>query len=140
MLNINEIKEIIPQRSPFLLVDRIDFLEAGKRGVGRKCVTYNEPFFQGHFPEEPVMPGVLIIEALCQVGAVVCLSADDFKGKNAYFGGVNKFKFRNKVIPGDVLTLEVELVKSKGHIGVAKAKAYDEDKVFAEGELTFVVG
>ncbi len=140
MLNINEIKEIIPQRSPFLLVDRIDELEPGIRGIGRKCVTYNEPFFPGHFPEEPVMPGVLVVEALCQVGAVVCLSAEEFKGKNAYVGGINKFKFRNKVVPGDVLTLEVELIKNKGHIGIAKAKAYDEDKVFAEGELTVVIG
>ena len=140
MLNINQIKEIIPQRSPFLLVDRIDLLEPGKRGIGRKCVTYNEPFFQGHFPQEPVMPGVLIIEALSQVGAAVCLSLDEFKGKNAYFGGINKFKFRNKVVPGDVMTLEVSLVKQKGHVGIAKAKAYDNDKVFAEGELMFVVG
>lgn len=140
MLNINQIKEIIPQRSPFLLVDRIDELEPGKRGIGRKCVTYNEPFFPGHFPEEPVMPGVLIVEALCQVGAVVCLSAEEYKGKNAYVGGINKFKFRNKVVPGDVLTLEVELIKSKGHIGIAKAKAYDGEKVFAEGELTVVIG
>lgn len=140
MLNINEIKEIIPQRSPFLLVDRIDLLEPGKRAIGRKCVTYNEPFFQGHFPQEPVMPGVLIIEALSQLGATVCLSLENNKGKNAYFGGINKFKFRNKVIPGDVLTLEVTLIKEKGNIGVASAKAYDEDKIFAEGELMFVVG
>ncbi len=140
MLDINQIKEIIPQRSPFLLIDRVDSLEVGKHGIGRKCVTYNEPFFAGHFPKEPVMPGVLIIEALSQLGAVVYLSLEKNKGKNAYFAGINKFKFRNKVIPGDVMTLEVSLIKSKGNIGIAKAKAYDDNKVFAEGELMFAIG
>lgn len=140
MLDINQIKEIIPQRSPFLLVDRIDLLEEGKRGLGRKCVSYNEPFFAGHFPQEAIMPGVLIIESLSQVGAVVCLSLEENKGKNAYFAGVNKFKFRNKVVPGDVMTLEVTLIKNKGNIGIASAKAYDEEKVFAEGELMFAIG
>lgn len=140
MLDINQIKEIIPQRSPFLLVDRIDVLEPGSHAIGRKCVTYNEPFFEGHFPQEPVMPGVLIIEALAQVGAVVCLSIEGNKGSNAYFGGINKFKFRNKVVPGDVLTLEITLIKQKGTVGVASAKAYDKDKIFAEGELMFVIG
>lgn len=140
MLGINEIKEIIPQRSPFLLIDRITELEEGKKGIGKKCVAYNEAFFQGHFPEEPVMPGVLIIEALAQVGAVVCLSLEENKEKNAYFAGVNKFRFRNKVIPGDVMTLEVSLIKNKGNIGLASAKAYDGDKVFAEGELMFAIG
>ncbi len=139
MLNIMDIQKIIPQRSPFLLVDRIDELEPGKRAIGRKCVTYNEPFFTGHFPEEPVMPGVLIIEALSQVGAVLCLSLEENKGKNAYFGGINKARFRNKIFPGDVLTLAVELIKQKGNVGVATAKAYDGDKVFAEAELTFVI-
>ncbi len=139
MLNVMDIQKIIPQRSPFLLIDRIDELEPGKRAVGRKCVTYNEPFFTGHFPEEPVMPGVLIIEALSQVGAVICLSVEENKGKNAYFGGINKAKFRNKVLPGDILTLEVELIKQKGNIGVASAKAYDENKVFAEAELVFAI-
>ncbi len=140
MLNINEIKKIIPLRSPFLLIDRIDELVPGIRAVGRKCVSYNEPYFLGHFPEEPVMPGVLIIEALAQVGAVVCLSLEENKGKNSYFGGINKARFRNKVVPGDILTLEVELVKRKGNIGVANAKAYDGDRVFAEAELTFAIG
>lgn len=139
MLDINKIKEIIPQRSPFLLIDRVDLLESGKHGIGRKCVTYNEPFFEGHFPEEPIMPGVLIVEALSQLGAVVYLSLEENKGKNAYFAGINKFKFRNKVLPGDVLTLEVSLIKNKGNIGIANAKAYDQDKVFAEGELMFAI-
>jgi len=140
MLNIIEIQKIIPQRSPFLLIDRIDELEPGKRAIGHKCVSYNEPFFTGHFPGEPVMPGVLIIEALAQVGAVVCLSLDENKGKNSFFGGINKARFRNKVVPGDVLTLEVELIKHKGNVGVAIAKAYDGNKIFAEAELTFVIG
>lgn len=140
MLNINEIKKIIPQRAPFLMIDRIDELEPGKRAKGVKCVTYNEPFFAGHFPEEPVMPGVLVIEALAQVGAVICLSKEENKGKNSYFGGINKARFRNKIVPGDVLTLEVELIKQKGNIGIATAKAYDNEKVFADAELTFVMG
>jgi 3-hydroxyacyl-[acyl-carrier-protein] dehydratase len=140
MLNIMDIQKLIAQRSPFLLIDRILELEPGKRAVGRKCVTYNEPYFVGHFPEEPIMPGVLIIEALAQVGAVVCLSLEENKGKNALFGGINKARFRNKITPGDVLTLEVELIKQKGNVGVASARAYDQDKVYTEAELTFVIG
>lgn len=139
MLNSKEIMEIIPHRSPFLLVDRILELVPGIRAIGRKCVTYNEPFFTGHYPGSPVMPGVLIIEALAQVGSVVMLSVEENKGKSPFFGGIDKAKFRNMVTPGDVLTLEVELKKQKGPIGVATAKAYDEEKVFAEAELTFVI-
>lgn len=100
----------------------------------------NEPYFVGHFPGEPVMPGVLVMEALAQVGAVICLSLEQNKGKTVYFGGVNKARFRNKVIPGDVLTLEVEIIKCKGPLGVGMAKAYDGSKIFAEGEITFMVG
>ncbi len=140
MLNIEEIKKIIPQRSPFLLIDKIEELIPGKRAVGKKCVSYNEPYFIGHFPDEPVMPGVLIIEALAQVGAVICLSLEENRGKNSYFGGINKARFRNKIVPGDVVTLEVELIKSKGNVGVATAKAYEGNKIYAEAELTFVVG
>lgn len=139
MLNIEEIKKIIPQRSPFLLIDRIEELIPGKRAVGKKCVSYNEPYFTGHFPDEPVMPGVLIIEALAQVGAVICLSLEENKGKNSYFGGINKARFRNKIVPGDVVTLEVELIKSKGNVGIATAKAYEGSKVYAQAELTFVI-
>lgn len=138
-LEISEIMKIIPHRSPFLLIDRVEELEPGVRAIGKKCVTYNEPFFAGHFPVEPVMPGVLIIEALAQVGAVVCLSTERFQGKTAYFGGINKAKFKHKVVPGDVLTLEVELMKEKGPVGIATAKAYEGDKVYAEAELTFVI-
>jgi len=140
MLTSKEIMEIIPHRPPFLLVDRIDELEPGKHAIGRKCVSMNEPYFVGHFPGEPVMPGVLVMEALAQVGAVICLSLEQNKGKTVYFGGVNKARFRNKVIPGDVLTLEVEITKCKGPLGVGMAKAYDGSKIFAEGEITFMVG
>lgn len=140
MLTSKDIMKIIPHRSPFLLVDRIDELVPGVRAIGKKCVSYNEPFFTGHFPEEPVMPGVLIIEALAQVGAVICLSVKENIGKTAYFGAINKARFRNKVVPGDVLTLEVELIKNKGPVGVATAKAYEDDKIFAEAEITFVIG
>lgn len=139
MLNTKQIMEILPHRAPFLLVDRIDELEPGKKAVGVKAVTYNEPFFQGHFPQEPVMPGVLICEALAQVGAVALLSCEEYKGKIALFGGINKARFRQKVVPGDVLRLETELIKIKGPVGVGKATAYLGDKKCVEAELTFVV-
>lgn len=139
MLNTKQIMEILPHRAPFLLVDRIDELEPGKRAVGVKAVTYNEPHFQGHFPQEPVMPGVLICEALAQVGAVALLSHENYKGKIAFFGGINKARFRQKVVPGDVLRLETELIKIKGSVGVGRATAYLGDKVCVEAELTFVV-
>lgn len=139
MLNTKQIMEILPHRAPFLLVDRIDELEPGKRAAGVKAVTYNEPYFQGHFPKEPVMPGVLICEALAQVGAVALLSDERFKGKLAFFGGINKARFRQKVVPGDLLRLETELIKIKGPVGVGKAVAYLGDKICVEAELTFVV-
>ncbi|ACA46912.1 3-hydroxyacyl-ACP dehydratase FabZ [Clostridium botulinum] len=139
-LDINEIKRIIPHRYPFLLVDKITELEEGKSAVGYKNVTVNEYFFNGHFPEEPVMPGVLIIEALAQVGAVAILSKEEFKGKIAYFGGINKAKFRKKVVPGDELKLSIELTKIKGVAGVGKAVATVDGKVAAEAELLFVIG
>ena len=140
MLTTKEIMEIIPHRSPFLLVDRIDELEVGLRAVGTKCVTFNEPFFAGHFPGEPVMPGVLIIEALAQVGADCCLADEKNKGKIAFFGVINKAKFRQKVVPGDVLRLEVEMIKVKGPVGVGMGKAYVGDKLAASAELTFMLG
>lgn len=140
VLNTKEIMEIIPHRHPFLLVDTIEELEAGVRAVGKKCVTYDEYYFRGHFPNEPVMPGVLIIEALAQVGAVCILSCEQFKGKTAYFGGINQCRFKKKVVPGDVLLLEVELIKQKGPVAIAKAVATVEEKVAASAELTVAIG
>lgn len=110
LMGTKEIMEIIPHRQPFLLLDTIEELEPGKRAVGKKCVTYNEPFFAGHFPGEPVMPGVLIVEALAQAGAVAILSNPEFKGKTAYFGAINNARFKQKVVPGDVLMLELEII------------------------------
>ena len=140
VLTTKEIMDIIPHRQPFLLIDTIEELEPGKRAVGKKCVSYNEPFFAGHFPGEPVMPGVLILEALAQVGAVAILSCEDFKGKTAYLGAVNSAKFKRKVVPGDVLTLELEIIKQKGPIGVGSAKAYVDGKAAVVAELTFAIG
>ena len=140
MLGIKEIQEIIPHRHPFLLVDKIEELEPGKRAVGYKAVSFNEPYFSGHFPEEPVMPGVLQVEALAQVGAVAALSSEEYKGKTVYFGGINSCKFKKKVVPGDVLRLECEMVKVKGPIGIGKATATVDGKVAVIAELTFVIG
>lgn len=140
MLGIKEIEEIIPHRHPFLLVDCIEELEPGVRAVGYKCVTFHEDFFRGHFPQEPVMPGVLIIEALAQVGAVSILSLAENKGKVAYFGAINNAKFRKKVVPGDKLRLECELIKQKGPVGIGKATASVDGKVAVSAELTFMIG
>ena len=138
--NTAEIMEIIPHRYPFLLLDTVEELEPGVRALAKKCVTVNEPFFQGHFPGNPVMPGVLIIEALAQAGAVAILSLPEWKGKTAYFASINNAKFRQKVVPGDVLMLETTLVKVKGPIGIGKAVATVNGKVAAEAELTFAIG
>lgn len=138
-LDINEIKEIIPHRYPFLLVDRISELEPGKRAVGLKNVTVNEPFFAGHFPDYPVMPGVLIVEALAQVGAVAVLHLEDNRGKLAFFAGIDKFRFREQVKPGDTLTLEVAFTRLKGPIGKGRGVAKVGDKTVAEGELMFAL-
>lgn len=140
MLNINEIKKIIPHREPFLLIDRIDEYVPGESAKGIKNVSYNEYFFAGHFPEEPVMPGVLIVEALAQTGAVSILSLESNKGKTAYFAGLDKVKFKRKVIPGDTLTLEVEIVRKKGPIGIGKGIAKVGDELAVSCELTFFVG
>lgn len=134
-----EIMEIIPHRYPFLLIDTIEELEKGSRAVGRKCVSMNEPYFQGHFPGNPVMPGVLIIEALAQTGAVAMLSADAWKGKTAYFAGIDRAKFRRKVVPGDVLTLEAKVVKCKGPMGISEAVATVDGKIVAQAQLTFAI-
>ncbi|GAA2900344.1 3-hydroxyacyl-ACP dehydratase FabZ [Enterococcus pseudoavium] len=140
MLTIEEIKEIIPHRYPMLLIDRVEELEAGKSIKAKKNVSVNEPFFQGHFPHEPVMPGVLIVEAMAQAGAVALLSMEEFKGKTAYFGGIDKAKFRKKVVPGDTLVLDVELTKVRSSAGCGKGIAYVDGKKVAEAELTFMIG
>jgi 3-hydroxyacyl-[acyl-carrier-protein] dehydratase len=140
MLNIDEIQKILPHRPPFLLIDRIEELEPGKRAVGRKCVSMNEPFFQGHFPGKAVMPGVIILEALAQTGAMCMLTVEGNEGKIVYFGGMDKVKFKRQVVPGDVLTLEVEITKSKGSFGVGTAVAYVEGQVAVEAILTFAIG
>ena len=139
MLNSNDIQNIIPHRYPFLLVDRITELEPGVKAIGIKNVTVNEYFFLGHFPSEHVMPGVLVIEALAQVGAVAILSLEENKGKIAYFGGIKKAKFKRKIIPGDTLRLETEIIKARGSIGFGKATAYVGDEVAVEAELTFAL-
>ncbi|MBQ4145061.1 MAG: 3-hydroxyacyl-ACP dehydratase FabZ [Clostridia bacterium] len=138
-LNIQEIMETIPHRYPFLLVDKIIELEEGKRAVGIKNVTMNEPFFQGHFPGRPIMPGVLICEALAQVGAVVIHRNPEFKDKLAVFTGIDNFKFRHQVVPGETLRLEVELTKMRGVMGKADVCAYVGDDVAAKGEISFAL-
>lgn len=135
-----EIMNIIPHRSPFLLIDTIEELEPGVRALGKKCVSFNEPYFAGHFPNNPVMPGVLIIEAMAQVGAVAILGLDEWKGKTAYFVGIDKAKFKKKVLPGDVLMLETKIIKVKGPIGVGEACAYVDGKLVSKAELTFAIG
>lgn len=139
MLDINEVMKIIPQRPPFLMIDRVESYEPGKNCIAYKNVCINEPHFAGHFPGNPIMPGVLIVEALAQAGAVAILSKEENKGKNALFGGIDKFKFKKQVVPGDVLRLEVNIIKEKGPIGVGEAIAYVNDKIAAKGELTFAV-
>lgn len=137
--NTQEIMEILPHRHPFLLIDTIEELESGVRAVGRKNVTFNEPYFAGHFPGNPVMPGVLILEALAQTGAVAILSLPENRGKTAYFAGIDKAKFKQMVRPGDALELETTIIRSKGPIGVGEAIATVNGKLAAKAELTFAV-
>lgn len=139
LLNILDIMEIIPHRYPFLLVDRVFIEEAGLKGVGYKNVTINESFFQGHFPNFPVMPGVLIVEAMAQVGAVILLSHEKYKGKRPLFAGINKVRFKRKVVPGDSLRIEVDLIKIRGPIGVGQGKAYVDNEIACEGEFLFAI-
>ena len=139
LLTAKEIMEIIPHRQPFMLIDTIEEMEPGVRALAKKCVSYNEPFFQGHFPGEPVMPGVLIIEALAQTGAVAILSLPENKGKTAYYAAINSATFKKKVIPGDVLMLKTEIIKVKGPMGIGKATATVDGKVAVQAELTFAI-
>lgn len=139
-MDIKQIMEIIPHRQPFLLIDRIEALEPGKAVTAIKNVTYNEPFFAGHFPSEPVMPGVLIVEAMAQAGAVGILSMEEHKGHVAYLAAVDKAKFRAKVVPGDILRLEVVITKLRGAAGIGQGTAYVGEKKVCEAEITFIVG
>lgn len=139
ILSAKEIMEIIPHRQPFMLLDTVEELTPGVRALAKKCVSYNEPYFQGHFPGEPVMPGVLIIEALAQAGAVAILSLEENRGKKAYFAAIQSARFKSKVVPGDVLYLETEIIKQKGSMGVGRAIATVDGKVAVQAELTFAI-
>ena len=139
-LNSDQIAQLLPHRYPFALVDRILDCEPGQWAKGRKCVSVGEPYFCGHFPQEHVMPGVLIIEALAQVGAVAILSLEENKGKIAYFGGIKNAKFKRQVKPGDVLTLETTMTRTFGKVGIGTAVAKVGEEIAATAELTFAIG
>ncbi len=139
MLNSNDIQKIIPHRAPFLLVDKVLEIDSGKSIKALKNVTASEAHFQGHFPEEHVMPGVLIVEALAQAGAVALLSHEDYKGKTAYFAGIDKARFKRKVVPGDTLILELEITKIKGPVGKGTGRAYVDGELACAVDITFAV-
>ena len=139
MLNKEEIKKIIPQRDPFLMIDEVENFIPGESAIAYKNVNIEEWYFKGHFPGNPIMPGVLIAESLAQTGAVAILSVDENKGKNALFGGIDKMRFKRQVVPGDRIKLEVKIIKRKGPIGVGEAIASVDGKVAAKGELTFAL-
>lgn len=139
MLGINDIKKILPHRYPFLLVDKVEYLEEGAKVIAYKNVTANEEFFQGHYPEYPIMPGVLIVEALAQTGAIALLTKEEFKGKTPLFAGINKARFKKQVVPGDVLKLEVEITKLKGPVGIGKGTASVDGKIACSGEILFAI-
>ena len=139
MLNKEDIKKIIPQREPFLMIDEVEEFVPGESAVAYKNVDESEWYFKGHFPGNPILPGVLICEALAQTGAVAILSMEENKGKNALFGGIDKMRFKRTVVPGDKLKLEVKIIKRKGPIGVGEAIATVDGKIAAKGELTFAL-
>lgn len=139
-MDIEEIKEILPHRYPFLLVDRVTEMEEGKSIKAYKNVSVNEPFFQGHFPEKPVMPGVLILEALAQAGAIIVLQKDEYKGKIPLFAGADKVKWRQVVVPGDKLELSVEMVRLRGKMGVGRGVASVDGKKVCEAQIMFAIG
>ena len=140
LLTETEVMDLIPNRYPIIYIDYVDEIESGKKIIATKNVTSNEDFFQGHFPGNPVMPGVLILETLAQAGSILILKSDEFQGRTAYIGGINKAKFRQKVVPGDTLKLVFEITKIKGSVGTANAVATVEGKKAAECEFTFIVG
>ena len=139
MLNKEDIKKVIPQREPFLMIDEVESLVPGESAIAYKYVNAEEWYFKGHFPGNPIMPGVLITESLAQTGAMAILSLEENKGKNALFGGIDKLKFKKIVVPGDKLKLEVKIIKRKGPIGVGEAIATVDGKTVAKGELTFAL-
>lgn len=139
MLNKNEIKQIIPQREPFLMIDEVEEYVPGESAIAYKHVSEDEWYFKGHFPGNPIMPGVLITESLAQTGAIAILSLEVNKGRNALFAGIDKMRFKKQVVPGDVLKLEVKIIKQKGPIGVGEALATCDGKIVAKGELTFAI-
>ena len=138
-LNSDEIQQILPHRYPFLLVDKIVECEPGVKAKGIKCVSVNEMQFMGHFPQKHVMPGVLVIEALAQTGAVALLTEEENKGKIVFFGGIKAARFKRQIVPGDVIELNCEIIERKGPIGIGRATAYVDGKVAVSAELTFAI-
>ena len=140
MLTVKEIKDILPHRYPFLMIDRVEEVVEGRSARGYKNVTINENFFNGHFPDYPVMPGVLILEALAQMGAICILSKEEFKGKIGFLVGADKVRWKKQVMPGDKLNLEIEIVRLRGSICVGKGKATVDGNLVWEGEIMFAIG
>jgi 3-hydroxyacyl-[acyl-carrier-protein] dehydratase len=135
-----EILKIIPHRYPFMMVDRVEVVEEGKYCVGVKCVSANELYFHGHFPEKPIMPGVLMLEGMAQTAAAMMMDLPETKGRLAFFAGISRAKFRRQVVPGDVLQMHVEILRMKRHLGKVSAQAWVGDESAAEAELTFAIG
>lgn len=135
-----EILKIIPHRYPFMMVDRVEVVEEGRYCVGVKCVSANELYFHGHFPEKPIMPGVLMLEGMAQTAAAMMMALPETKGRPGFFAGINRAKFRRQVVPGDVLKMHVEVLRVKSHLGKVRAEAWVDDESAAEAELTFAIG